>query len=203
MKKFFSRENLVLTLFAGLGVATVAAYLWSAREWRPDVEPADRRDLYEFQLDTSRGNSIGEELGGHWSLVIVGYMTCPDVCPTSLAYVAREYERWGEKLGDLKIAFLSADPDRDKMAGLTAYVSHFHPDFIALRAEEPELKKFVSKLGGYYSREESDSAAGYLVSHSAGFFLVNPRGKLVSTFTEPQVQGRLAQELGKYMKGVL
>ena len=202
MNKLISKDNLIFVFLTLVGAGTILAYIFLVPKDNFDHLPVDSRNFYQFDLESSEKEPYKESFVGHWTLLEIGYMTCPDVCPASLAYLAREYDTWRAKLAGVKVAFLSVDPERDKLDSLTRYVRHFNPGFVALRAEEPELKKFVRKLGGYYSYDDSESKAGYLVTHSAHFFLIDPRGKLVASILEPQIKGKLTQIMSKKMEGI-
>src|SRR3979490_2637263 len=55
-------------------------------------------------------------LRGKWSFLFFGYTHCPDVCPTTLAVLARTHEEIVKTTAaahDLQFVFISVDPSRD------------------------------------------------------------------------------------------
>ena len=59
-----------------------------------------------------------------------GYSHCPDVCPTTLANLAAMAEQ--AKNPDLRILFVTVDPDRDTLPVLKQYAAAFSPQLDAL-----------------------------------------------------------------------
>ncbi|MBL1376103.1 SCO family protein [Zobellella iuensis] len=142
-------------------------------------EPRPLKDIALFDAD---GEPFTEQqFTGHWSLVFVGYTFCPDICPTTLADLARVYPELQQLNEPVQVVFVSVDPERDTPERLKAYTAYFNPDFVAVTAAHEVLMPAVQQLGliyGVYEREERD----YLVDHSASISLVNPRGQLHASF---------------------
>jgi len=77
---------------------------------------------------------------GRLLLVFFGFLSCPDVCPTTLLDVRTALGRLDPDLRDrVDLAFVTVDPDRDGPAELAAYLRHFFPTHHALRAEGAQL----------------------------------------------------------------
>src|SRR5437762_8771940 len=69
------------------------------------------------------------DLRGHWVLLAYGYTHCPDVCPMTLSNLKAAKHALGAASSQVRIVFVSIDPDRDDIAVMHDYVSHFGPDF--------------------------------------------------------------------------
>ena len=94
--------------------------------------------------------------------------------------------------------FVSADPERDAPKDLGRYVRHFDPSFLGVTATSDNLNAVAKGLGGYFGREEQpQSAAGYLVTHSSSFFVIDPAGRFVKTLPAPHERGVVATELAR------
>ena len=108
------------------------------------------RALPDFSLSQSDGTRlIPGELRGHWTLVFLGFTSCPDVCPTTLAELAGAQKQW-EAIPDSlrpRVLFVSVDPERDTPARLGEYVHAFHKDTLAATADVPSLERFTTALG--------------------------------------------------------
>ncbi|TMH11213.1 MAG: SCO family protein, partial [Betaproteobacteria bacterium] len=53
---------------------------------------------------------------GKWSFLFFGYTHCPDICPTTLATLARARENIAKSTAgakDVQFVFISVDPNRD------------------------------------------------------------------------------------------
>ncbi|MGE5463097.1 MAG: SCO family protein [Syntrophothermus sp.] len=133
-----------------------------------------RHDGSTFQLGDLKGRIV---------LLFFGYTTCPDVCPTTLAELKTAIDRVGpENAGQVKVVFVTVDPQRDSPQRVQEYVNHFNKEFIGLSGSEPELAKVWNDYGIYRSVAGGSSAAGYLVDHTARITLIGQDGKLRASY---------------------
>jgi protein SCO1/2 len=122
-----------------------------------------------FQLSEQRGKML---------LLFFGYTQCPDVCPTTLSIWRKVHEALGEDAGQVRFVFVTVDPERDTAERLGLHVNAFNPDFVGLTGSEAELEAVYEVFDVYYEKDEqSGSAAGYLISHTATTFVVDQEGK--------------------------
>ncbi|MFC3034849.1 SCO family protein [Pseudoalteromonas fenneropenaei] len=143
--------------------------------WYPTAKP-----LAAFTLtDQFQQPVTNQQLYGHWNWLFVGYTSCPDICPMTLAKLAAVRQQLDSQ--DIKIWFISVDPKRDNADKLKAYSAYFGSDIIAATAPHSALFPFVRDLGLIYAISESESEA-YSVDHSAAVALIDPQGKLVALF---------------------
>ncbi len=113
-------------------------------------------------------------------LLFFGYTSCPDVCPTSLALMSAALKKLDDKeRSQVKVLFISVDPDRDTPEKLREYTKYFHPEILGITGSKTEIDKVVKQYGAAYKKVDSDSAMGYLVDHSASIFVIDKNGKFV------------------------
>jgi len=143
-----------------------------------------------FSLADSHG-TLRTIADWHGKVVVLlfGYAQCPDVCPTSLAELARAKERLGADGNRLQVVFLTVDPDRDTPAILTEYVRAFDAGFVALRPEtDAAVQQLAKQFHIYVAKTPATSAAGasmsqpgaghYGIAHTAASFVFDPEGRL-------------------------
>lgn len=129
-----------------------------------------------------------ESFRDKWTLVLLGYTHCPDVCPFTLNNLALVNEQLKIQLTPdslPQIVFVGVDPDRDApvMAG---YVTHFDPDFLGVTGEWNEIKKFVEAVEGFARLDKkSPKDEGYLVRHSSRVSVIDPKGRMVAQVNPP------------------
>jgi protein SCO1/2 len=142
------------------------------------------RELDDFALPSTTGQDFTlSDYGGKIIMVYFGYLTCPDVCPATLADMRRAYLEVGEPYQDVVVLFITLDPERDTLDHLASYVNAFHTDFIGLRPTSLEqLETLKSNFGVFSETREVESGAGYLIDHSATVFLIAPDGRIISQF---------------------
>jgi len=132
-----------------------------------------------FRLSDQRGQVV---------LLFFGYTQCPDVCPTTLATWKKVHEALGSDAGRVRFAFVTVDPERDTPERLGLHVNAFHPDFIGLTGSQEELQSVYDIFDVYFEKDTSSgSALGYLVSHTATMFVIDPEGqwRLRETYGTP------------------
>jgi len=130
-------------------------------------------DGQPFQLSEQRGKVV---------LIFFGYTSCPDVCPTTLAEFRKVFAELGPQAAQTRVVFITVDPERDTPDKIAAYVTIFHPDFWGLTGSQAELETVYKAYGVFREKQESSSAAGYLVSHTATVYVIDKQGNLRLTF---------------------
>ena len=144
------------------------------------------RDPGEFSLVDHRGEAFTpERLEGHWTLIFFGFTHCPDVCPTTLSFLAdlqRQLE--STEAADTQVVMVSVDPARDTVARLAGYVPYFHPDFVGVTGEFIDILNFARTFNAPF-RKVTEPDGSYQVDHSANVVLVNPRGDYHGFFKAP------------------
>ncbi|MFW5927118.1 MAG: SCO family protein [Wenzhouxiangella sp.] len=149
----------------------------------------EARKVSEFELQTADGESFGrDDLEGRWSLVFFGFTNCPDICPDTLALLARSMDELrGMGREELpQVVFVSVDPARDQGEQLADYVAWFDEDFIGVTGSEDQLESLSRQLGAVYFRETPDEETGfYNVDHSASVLIIDPEARLFGRFAPP------------------
>jgi len=81
-------------------------------------------------------------LNGKWSFLFFGYTHCPDICPTTLATLARVRENIAKGAAgarDVQFVFISVDPNRDTAGKLGQYVTYFDASFLGVTGNDAQL----------------------------------------------------------------
>jgi protein SCO1/2 len=131
---------------------------------------------------------------GRWLWVFFGYTHCPDVCPTALGELAREYKALGVGVKRLQVLFISVDPQRDTPARMGEYVRYFHPQFVAFTGSVAAIDEVARAFGARYRRHDTGSAAGYLVDHTTAVYVVDPEGQIKAIYPPGLKPGALASD---------
>lgn len=189
------RNLTYILLVAAALVSGVMLYQLSQASAEPKlalVYPQPRA-LANFALTDHHGNPVSRDnLYGNWTLAFVGYTSCPDICPLTLAKLAGIQPQLAAMVQQpLRVWFVSVDPKRDSTAQLNNYVSYFEqPAVLGMTAGHDQLFPFVRQLGLMYALS-STTEENYLVDHSASVALINPQGQLVAMFKPPLQVGSL------------
>lgn len=145
------------------------------------------RALPDFSLLDHHGERFDRaRLQGHWTLVFFGFTHCPDICPTTMAFLSRfmdELEGLPEH-ADTQVLMVSVDPARDDVAVLSQYVPYFNPDFTGVTGDFLDIHRFATALNTPF-RKVPGQGENYQVDHSANLVLINPRGDYHGFFRAP------------------
>lgn len=172
---------LLVSLGVGLGIALVLSS--PEPDERQAIEWLDTpRSLGSFSLETEAGGFDRQSLMGHWTIVLFGFLHCPDICPTSLSQLATLANRLAEASVDPEVAFVfvSVDPARDSVTEIGQYVRHFSASIQGATGAEDQLAQFAGDLGIQFSAAaDSDE---YAVAHSVTFSIIDPAGVFCGRF---------------------
>jgi protein SCO1/2 len=127
-------------------------------------------------------------LKGKWSFLFFGFTHCPDVCPTTLAVLARAHENIAKNAAgaeDIQFVFVSVDPSRDSASDLRQYVDYFDTTFLGVTGDNTQIGNLAGQLGAAYQVAITPGMKDYPVYHSAAVFLVDPLARYHAVFTPP------------------
>lgn len=141
------------------------------------------RDIEPFSLVDQTGHPFTRDsLRGAPTLVFFGFTHCPDICPTTLAMLAQVKK--AANIPDLRVLFVSVDPERDTTQNVALYVRAFDPQFIGVTGQ-PEMIAKVTKNFNVVAAKVELPGGTYTVDHSAAVFLLDTQGRIAAIFTPP------------------
>jgi protein SCO1/2 len=167
---------------------------------------AEPKPLTDFALTDDRNRRFDlARLKGKWSFVFFGFTHCPDVCPTTLAELARARDQISTVGAEnIQFVFVSVDPNRDTVGKLGPYVRYFDASFVGVTGDNAQIANLAGQLGAFYEVALTPGAENYSVSHSAALFLLDPQARQHAVFAPPldaqAISGRfkVVRELAKY-----
>ena len=180
-----NRRRIILNILISL---CVVHFLAGTAHAGPFKRVKEGQVMPEFTLQTHKGDGFtNADLLDKWTLVLVGFTSCPDVCPYTLGNLEHVLAETASKVRPdnlPEVVFLAVDPARDYLS-LAAYVKHFHPDFKGVTGEKENVDAFVGGLDAFYKLEQPDAHGNYDVVHSADIRVIDPDGKLHATIQTP------------------
>jgi len=134
---------------------------------------------------------------GKVTLLYFGYTFCPDVCPTTMANVARILEKLGNHAKEVRVLFVTVDPNRDTLKVLNQYANAFAPQVDGLRGTPDQLAALARRYRIAYSVTPSPDPAKYEVTHSSAIYVFDKKGTvrlLISSLgtAKPDIKGATA-----------
>ena len=121
----------------------------------------------QVQLSDFRGKAV---------LLYFGYTYCPDICPTTLATLARARDALGADASKVQVIMITVDPQRDTPDRLSSYVQKFDPSFVGLSGTLEQIQPIGSSYGIYFQAEAPNGTGGYTVDHTAAVTVIDPQG---------------------------
>jgi protein SCO1/2 len=188
-------------MMTAVALAAMFAGAWLAGSGRGNMSQAillpdrvmtlfpDPKPLTAFAL-TDHKNRVFDLAGlkGKWSFLFFGFTHCPDICPTTLAILARARDNIAKsKVGaeDVQFVFISVDPNRDTAGKLGQYVAYFDTTFLGVTGNDAQIGNLARQLGAPYQVEFKLGMENYPVYHTTTVFLVDPRARYHAMFTPP------------------
>jgi protein SCO1 len=143
-------------------------------------EPA--RPAPEFSLPASDGSNLNlKRFRGKVIVLGFGFTSCPDVCPVTLAILARARRKLGELADDLQVVYITVDPERDDAEQMRKYLAAFDPAFIGGTGTGEQLAAVREEYGIIAKKQvEGDN---YTFAHSSYTYLIDRDGQLRALMT--------------------
>ena len=111
-------------------------------------------------------------------LLFFGFTYCPDVCPLTLSTWKKVQDELQEHSEHLKFVYITVDPERDTEEKLREHLSIFSQDFIGLSGKQEDLLPVYEGYGVFREKVTiSESAAGYLMSHTSRIYVIDRSGR--------------------------
>ena len=156
------------------------------------------RDIGPFELTDDGGSAFdNQHLLGHWTLLYFGYTSCPDICPTTLAAVARAERLLRDSghtdlLEHLQVVLVTVDPERDTGAMLHRYVTAFSADFIGVTGTTDAVAALATQLNAAFMKVPGTDG-GYVIDHTGNLVLIDPKGRYYAFMKLPHEPERIAR----------
>ena len=149
----------------------------------------DKKDDYlssfkgsSFSLTDINNNPITEKsFEGPLTAIFFGFTHCPDVCPMTLNKLDIIVDRLEKENKNLKVIFISIDPDRDTPKVMRDYINSFNSNFIGITGESEKIF-LLSRSWGIISEKIFSENGEYSVNHSSPVILLK-NGKFVARLT--------------------
>jgi protein SCO1/2 len=132
-------------------------------------------DLDFTMTEAQTGATVtAASFAGHVTMLYFGYTNCPDVCPTTLYNADRIFQAMGPTASDIRLLFVTVDPDRDTLPVLTQYTGLFGKQVLGLRGTPDQLYTLARRYRVVFSVTKTPV---YSVTHSSAIYVFDGRGK--------------------------
>jgi protein SCO1/2 len=146
-------------------------------------EPAALAPRYLLMDPHGRAVAI-DDFRGRFQLVAFGFVSCPDVCPTSMLEFKHILEQLGDEAKRLQPIFITVDPERDTAAILREYTAAFDARILGLTGSPELVRRAADSFRIQYEkvREPGAAADNYTMNHTAGMVFLDGQGRFLARF---------------------
>lgn len=178
-------ERVTKVMLASLAVSAISggAYLtYAAHEKNGAIteKPATDPSLgapVKLKLTDADGKPFDlASLKGQPVAVFFGFTQCPDFCPMTMQKLASMRERIGTPFDELRVLFVSLDPERDKPETLKSYFNAFSLPVTGLTGSAADIASAAKQFDVFYESVRY-SETYYAIDHTASIFLIDRDGK--------------------------
>jgi protein SCO1/2 len=155
-----------------------------------------------YLLQGSDGQAVySSDFAERFQLIAFGYVSCPDVCPTTMSEMQQILAALGARAQHLQPIFISVDPQRDTPAVLKAYAANFDKRILGLTGTDELVRFAANNFNVTYTKIQEPGAGPnvYTMDHTAGMFLLGPDGQLLKKFGYSTPVKDIIQEIEKWL----
>jgi protein SCO1/2 len=171
-------------VLAGAAAVLAAMLAAPARAWNSTDVSGALPPLAFTMTRASDGKTVtAADFKGKVVLLFFGYTSCPDVCPTTLMNVSTMLKSLGKAADDIRVLFVTVDPNRDTLGVLKDYTGSFAPQIVGLRGTPDQLATLAKRYRVSYSVEPSAGGSGFDVTHGTAVYVFDRDGDVKLLFT--------------------
>ncbi|MGW5126890.1 SCO family protein [Streptomyces sp. NPDC004069] len=138
-------------------------------------QPFEKPDLV---LTDTQGKKydLRKETAGHPTLVYFGYTHCPDACPLTMNNIAVAKKALPKaEQDDLRVVFVTTDPDRDTPAELGKWLKMIDPQFVGLTGDFSTIQAGARTLGISIEPTTKDKNGKLVSMHGTQVIAFSPK----------------------------
>ena len=153
----------------------------------------------DFVLKDMNNNAITQDsFNGPLTAIFFGFTNCPDICPMTLNKIDIALDKINKnKKKNLKVFFISVDPERDTPEVIKNYLRNFENNFVGITGE-PEKIFLLSQSWGIISQKIFYENGDYNVDHSSPVILLKD-GKYIARISHKDDVKRSIKILNKHL----
>jgi protein SCO1 len=138
-----------------------------------------------FSLIDHDGRVVSDETYlGRYALIFFGFTHCRVVCPRALAKLSAVLESLGPLADQIRPIYVTIDPERDTPDAMRSFLQSY-PRFTGLTGSREQIDRVKKAFRVFAQRVDDPAGNGeYAIPHTAIAYVLDPRGRFVSHFTD-------------------
>ncbi|MFF8261094.1 SCO family protein [Streptomyces virginiae] len=152
---------------------------------------------------TGKPWNLREQTKGKPTLIYFGYTNCPDVCPLTMSNIAVAKKNLPKEDQDnLRVVFVTTDPERDTPESLGSWLKAQDPSFIGLTGDFATIQAAARTLGIGIDPAKKEADGGVVSMHGAQVIAFSPKtDEGYVLYGEGTTVDDYAKDLPKLIKG--
>ncbi|GAB2733639.1 SCO family protein [Streptomyces bullii] len=119
---------------------------------------------------------LRKETAGKPTLIYFGYTHCPDICPLTMNNIAVAKKQLPKAEQDqLRVVFVTTDPERDTPAELGKWINGIDPQFIGLTGDFATIQAGARTLGISIDPPRKDKNGKVVSEHGTQVIAFSPK----------------------------
>ena len=152
----------------------------------------------EFSLKDMNNNIITQDsFNGPLTAIFFGFTNCPDVCPMTLNKMDIVLDKLKKDKEQIKLFFVSVDPERDTPEVIKDYLSSYENNFVGITGEKEKIF-LLYKSWGIMSQKVFTENGEYNIDHSSPVILLKD-GKYVARISHRDDIKKSLKIIKKYL----
>ena len=149
------------------------------------IETSPLTPMFSFCLIDHDGRNVSDETyRGHYVLIFFGFTHCRVVCPRALAKLSAVLDSLGPLADRMRPIYVTVDPERDTPDAMRLFLQSY-PRFTGLTGSREQIDRAKNAFRVFAQRVDDPAGnGGYAVVHTAITYVMDPRGRFVSHFTD-------------------
>jgi protein SCO1/2 len=148
----------------------------------------------KFRMSSGGKSVTAEDFRGKVVALYFGFTHCPDVCPATLANLTDMLGKVNSP--DVRILFVTVDPERDSDAVMADYAKAFSPQMVGLRGGRNELAGLARTWRIAY---DVKNGPPYEVNHSNAVYFFDREGKTRLVTTDTSDTAAMAEDVKRLL----
>ncbi|MBI1201567.1 MAG: redoxin domain-containing protein [Rhodopseudomonas sp.] len=169
----------IAALIAVFCIASGPAKAWNSTDMTGALPPLDFTMTRASDGQTVTAADFKDKI----VLLYFGYTFCPDVCPATLMNITQVLKSLGPKADDVRVLFVTVDPNRDTLQALKDFTGAFAPQIVGLRGSANQLAALAKRYRVAYSVTPGGNGKPYEVTHGSAVYAFNRAGDIKLLFT--------------------
>jgi len=149
----------------------------------------------DFHMSANGKPVTAADFKGKVVALYFGYSHCPDVCPATLANLTDMLGKVNSP--DVRVLFVTVDPDRDTDAILADYAKAFSPQVVGLRGNANQLAALARTYRVAYIVNKGPR---YEVMHSNAVFFFDRDGRARLVTTDTSDAAAMAEDVTRLLR---